>query len=468
MKSLAKLPVKGGKGLKEASATDATMQAQDPLIPERRTKLSGKDMQTVPRLGVGDEAEAGAKNRCVWGAGKQKGTTLEVVRSPKPHFQSIAKNKVGVEQQKEIVEPSKVPPPIEKNKAKKQQGAEIQKETAGSSKDPRMPKTKSKKKPGSEKPTEIAMFLEVVGFQIIHENSTGEKKQGPKKGKIPLLIEFSRMLLKEDRVAELPKQQAKKTKGKGLLVKPTEKVQVPKEVKKPKGKNISAAPNLSKASKQQVKRKLPLQAATLGSLSKRAKVEALVSLRVWIHCCHPSHTAEDSLDQLEEYEKRGPAKQIVKVKKGEKASDIVKIYDSGDKEEVHKDREEAEDEGEKKESGEEEEKSIYEEGEEEEDEGGDEEGVDDEEEGGEKAKEEGTKSDEDNEDGNWGKGTICVSGKKGERMVFDMTTKKALELEDMSEDDESEVTGEDSFEDSESSTTSSSSDEGKVSFLLLD
>ncbi|MCO5605642.1 hypothetical protein L7F22_059825 [Adiantum nelumboides] len=68
----------------------------------------------------------------------------------------------------------------------------------------------------------------------------------------------------------------------------------------------------------------------------------------------------------------------------------------------------------------------------------------------------------------WGKGTICVYGKKGEKMVFDMTTKQPLELEDMSENDKSEVTSEDSFEDSESSITSSSSDEGEVSFLLLD
>ncbi|MCO5607250.1 hypothetical protein L7F22_061443 [Adiantum nelumboides] len=68
----------------------------------------------------------------------------------------------------------------------------------------------------------------------------------------------------------------------------------------------------------------------------------------------------------------------------------------------------------------------------------------------------------------WGKGTICVYGKKGEKMVFDMTTKQPLELEDMSENDESDITSENSFEESESSTASSSSDEGEVSFLLLD
>ncbi|MCO5592793.1 hypothetical protein L7F22_046796 [Adiantum nelumboides] len=68
----------------------------------------------------------------------------------------------------------------------------------------------------------------------------------------------------------------------------------------------------------------------------------------------------------------------------------------------------------------------------------------------------------------WGKGTICVYGKKGEKMVFDMTTKQPLELEDMSENDESNITSEDSSEESESSATSSSSDEGEVSFLLLD
>ena len=68
----------------------------------------------------------------------------------------------------------------------------------------------------------------------------------------------------------------------------------------------------------------------------------------------------------------------------------------------------------------------------------------------------------------WGKGVITVYGKKGEKKVFDMTTKQPLELEDMSKDDESGVTSEESSEDSESSLTSCSSDEGEVSFLLLD
>ncbi|MCO5575691.1 hypothetical protein L7F22_029495 [Adiantum nelumboides] len=363
MQSLAKLSIKGGR----ASVTDTTTEAQALLILERRTKLTAKDRQAVPRSCVGDEAEADAKNN--QGADKPKGTTSEAMRSLKPHVQSIAKTKVGVEQQKEIAEPSKVPSPTERNKAKKKQGlgkgkekavyvgsqkphedilaqktqgSEIQKETAGSSKDPRMQKKKTKKKPGSEKPIETAMSSEVVGSQIIHENSIAKKKQGLEKGKIPLLIEFSRMLLEENRAAELPKpnvdgtgnekakqQQAKKTKRKSSLVKPTEKVQVLKEVKKPKGNDTSAAPNLSKASEQPVKWKLPLQAATLGSPSKRVKVGS---------------------SGLEGEEERG----------------------------------------------EEEEKFICEEGEEEEDEEGDEEGVDDEEEGGEKAEEEGRESDEDN------------------------------------------------------------------------
>ncbi|MCO5573204.1 hypothetical protein L7F22_026971 [Adiantum nelumboides] len=199
----------------------------------------------------GKDPEGGLGNRRNHGDGKQKGTTSEAVRSPKPHVQSIAKNKVGVEQQKEIAQPSKVPPPNERNKAEKKQGlgkgkeksvcvgsqkphedipaqktqgAEIQKETAGSFEDPRMQKKKANKKPGSEKPTETAMSSEVVGSQIIHENSAGEKKQGLEKGKIPSLIEFSRMLLEEDCAAKLPKQQAKKTKGKGSLVNPTEKL----------------------------------------------------------------------------------------------------------------------------------------------------------------------------------------------------------------------------------------------------
>ncbi|KAI5054095.1 hypothetical protein GOP47_0031011, partial [Adiantum capillus-veneris] len=40
----------------------------------------------------------------------------------------------------------------------------------------------------------------------------------------------------------------------------------------------------------------------------------------------------------------------------------------------------------------------------------------------------------------WIKGTNCVYRKKGEKRVFDMDTKKPLALEDVSENDESEVT----------------------------
>ncbi|MCO5594784.1 hypothetical protein L7F22_048817 [Adiantum nelumboides] len=326
MKSPTKLPVKWEKGMKEASAINATTQAQAPLIPERRTQLTAEDTQAVPHPGVGDEAEADAKNnQC---AGKQKGTTSEAVRSPKPHVQSIAKNKV----QKETAEPSKVPPPTERNKAErkqglgkrkekavsvrpqkphedilaqKTQGVEIQKETAGSSEDPRMQKKKAKKKPR-------AMSSEAVGSQIIHENSAAEKKQ--------VYTVCSRVF------------------------------------------------------------------------------ELAVSTE-------DEDTAEDSSDQIEEYEKRGPAKRTVKVKKEEKESNLVEIYDSSDEKEVQEDQEEAEYEGGEEESGEEEEKSICEEGEEEENEGGDEEGVDDEEEGGEKAEEEGRESDEDNEDGSDGEKT---------------------------------------------------------------
>ncbi|MCO5552067.1 hypothetical protein L7F22_005577 [Adiantum nelumboides] len=275
------------------------------------------------------------------GAGKQKGTTSEAVRSPKPHVQPIAKNKV----QKEIVEPSKVLPPIERNKAEKSRSPKPHEDIP------------AQKMQGSKKLTETAMSLEVVGSQIIHENFAGEKKQGPEKGKIPSLIEFSKMLLEVDRAAKLPKQQAKKTKGKGSLVKPTKKVQVPKEVKKPKGKDTSAPQNLSKASEQPLKRKLPLQAATLGSPSKRAKVRS-----------------------------SGPLK----------SADSLLSSQPGEEE-----------------SGEEEEKSICQEGEEEEDEGGDEEGGDDEKEGGEKAKEEGRESDEENEDGSDGEKTDEGEGNTG-------------------------------------------------------
>ncbi|MCO5575706.1 hypothetical protein L7F22_029509 [Adiantum nelumboides] len=405
-----KAPGQGGKGLKEALATDATTQGGAPLIPEKRIKLTAEGRQAVPRPGVGDEAEAGAKNN--QGAGKQKGTTSEAVRSPKPHVQSIAKNKAGVKQQKEIAEPSKVSSPTKRNKAKKKQGlgkgkeksmsigspkphedipaektqgTEIQKETAGSFEDPRMQKKKASKKPGSEKPTQTAMSSKVVGSQIMHENSAGEKKQN---------------VVGRGLCCRAVKATSKEDKGEGVAW-PTEKVQVPKEVKKPKGKDTSAPPNLSKASEQLVKRKLPLQAATLGSLSKRAKVgsSGLRRVRVGFVSTKDEDTVEDSLDQLEEYEKRRPTKQAVKVKKEEKVSDLVKIHDSSDEEEVQEEQEEAEDEGAEEESGEEEEKSICQEGEEEEDEGGDEEGGDDEEEGGEKGEEEGRESDEDGSDG---------------------------------------------------------------------
>ncbi|MCO5587990.1 hypothetical protein L7F22_041943, partial [Adiantum nelumboides] len=50
-----------------------------------------------------------------------------------------------------------------------------------------------------------AMSLEAVGSQIIYENFAVEKMQGSEKEKIPSLIELSRILLEEDRVAELPK-----------------------------------------------------------------------------------------------------------------------------------------------------------------------------------------------------------------------------------------------------------------------
>ncbi|MCO5562555.1 hypothetical protein L7F22_016183 [Adiantum nelumboides] len=328
-KSPAKLLVKGGKGIKEASATAESTQAPVPLIPERRTKSASKDRQAVPRPGVGDEAEAGANNN--QGAGKQKGTTSGAVRSPKPRVQLIAKNKMGVEQQKETVVPSKgvgkgrekavlvgsqkphenilaqktqvVPnkgkekvvsvrsqKPHEDILTEKTQGVEKSKETA---EDPRMEKKKGKKKPGSEKPKETGMSSEAIESQIIHEHSAVEKMQ---------------------------------------------------------------------------------RCVRVGYLSSKDE-----------------DTAEDSSDQLEEYEKRRPAKLTEKVKKEEKESDLVEIYDSSDEEEARQDQEEAEDEGEEEESGEEEEKSICEEGEEEEDEGGDEEGADDKEEDGEKAEEEGEK-----------------------------------------------------------------------------
>ncbi|MCO5602110.1 hypothetical protein L7F22_056238 [Adiantum nelumboides] len=310
-----------------------------------------EDRQVVPRPGVGDETEAGAKNN--QGASKQNGTTSEAVRSPKPHVQPIAKKKV----QKETAIPSKVPP-TERKKAKKKQGlgkgkekavsvgfqkphknilaqkmqgAEIQKETAGSSEDPCMENKMAKKKPGSEKPKETAMPSKVFGSQIIYENCDVEKMQGFEKKKIPSLNELSRMLLEDDCATELPKP---KVDGTGN----------------------------EKAKQQQAKR------ANGEGFPCEAHRE-------------DEDTAEDSFDQLNEYEKRGTAKLTLKVKEEEKEIDLVNIYDSSDKEEAKQDQEEVEDEGEEEESGEEEEKSICEEGEEEEDEGGDEERADDEEEG---------------------------------------------------------------------------------------
>ncbi|MCO5595691.1 hypothetical protein L7F22_049736 [Adiantum nelumboides] len=356
-----------------------------------------------------------------------------------------------------MVSSNKVPPPTERNKAEKKQlylGEGKEKVVSVGSQKPHedIPAQITQ---GSEKTTETAMSSEVVGSQIIHENSAAEKKQNVV-GRGSCAAELPKPNVDGTGNEKAKQQQAKKTKGKGSLVKPTEKVQVPKEVKKPKGKDTSAALNLSKASEQPVKKKLPLQAATLGSPSKRAKVGSSCPpyIKLYIdgklvqmcradpacpsqntkmenlHCVQrrvrvgyvsikDEDTVEDFSDQLEEYEKRGPAKPTVKVKKEEKESDLVEIYDSSDEEEVHEDQEEAEDEGGEEESGEKEEKSICEEGEEDDDEGGDEEGgdeegVDDEEEGGEKAKEEGRESDEDNEDGSDGEKTDEGHGSTGD------------------------------------------------------
>ncbi|MCO5606681.1 hypothetical protein L7F22_060870 [Adiantum nelumboides] len=372
------------------------MQAQSPLIPERRMKLTLEDRQAVPCPSVGDEAVAVAKNN--QGVGKQKGTTLEAVRSPKPRVQPIAKNKVDVEQQKETVVPSKVPPPIKRKKA---QGLGKGKEKAMSigSQKPHEDIC-AQKMQHFEKPKETAMSLEAVGSQIIHENFAVEKMQGSEKGKIPLLIELSRMLLEEDRSAKLPKP------------KPTKKVQVPKEVKKPKPKDTSALPNLIKASEQPVKRKLPLQATTLGSPSKRAKVGSFGPLKSANSLLPPQQYIKLYIDgKLVRMCRADPAclSQNTKMEKQTQMMDHLRkqhglnvaILDrvSGRVGEAKQDQKEAKDEGEEEESGKEEEKSICEEGEEEEDEGGDEEGVDDEKKGGEKAEEEGREGDEDGSDG---------------------------------------------------------------------
>ncbi|MCO5558136.1 hypothetical protein L7F22_011713 [Adiantum nelumboides] len=379
-KSPAKLPVKGGKGMKEASAIAKSMQAPIPLIPERRTKSASKDRQAVPRPSVGDEAEAGANNNQGVGKGREKAVP---VRSQKPHEDIPAqKTQVVSNKGKEKVVSVGSQKLHEDILAEKTQGVEKGKETAGSSEDPRMEKKKGKKKPGSEKPKETGMSSEAIESQIIHEHSVVKKMQG-----------------------------SKKAKGKGSLVKPMEKVQVPKEVEKPKQKDASVAPNLSKASEQPMKRKLPLQAVTVGSPSKHVKVKSLAPRRVCVGYLLSEYedTAEDSFDQLEEYEKRRLAKLTKKVKKEGKESNLVEIYDNSDEEEVKQDQEEAKDEGE------EEEKSICEEGEEEEDEGGDEEGADDEEEDGEKAEEQGRESDgEKIDEGDGGTGDDKDSKDDGE------------------------------------------------------
>ncbi|MCO5600264.1 hypothetical protein L7F22_054374 [Adiantum nelumboides] len=398
-KRLAKLLVKGGKGIKEASATAESTQSLVPLIPKRRTKSALEDRQAVPLPGVRDEVEADTNNN--QGAGKQKGTTLGVVRSPKPRVQLIAKNK-SVEQQKETTLPSKVPPTKIK-KAEKKQGVGKGREKAvlvGSQKlhedipaqkmqvVPNKGKDKvvsvgsqkpheyilAEKMQGSEKPKERGMSLESIESQIIHEHSVVEKIQG-----------------------------SKRAKGKGSLVKPTEKVQVPKEVKKPKRKDLKSLDSLLPPKPylelyidgRLVQSLSALSCPGIHSVQRRVCVGYLSS--------EDEDTVEDSFDQLEEYEKRRPAKLTEKVKKEEKESNLVEIYDSSDKEEARQDQEEAKDEGEEEESGEEEEKSICEEGEEEEDEGGDEEGADYVEEDGEKAEDEGRESDgEKNDEGDGG------------------------------------------------------------------
>ncbi|MCO5595453.1 hypothetical protein L7F22_049496 [Adiantum nelumboides] len=412
----------GGEGMKEAFATDASTQAQAPLTPERKTK-SMEDRQAVPRADVGDEAEASAKNN--EGASKQKGTTSEALRSPKPRVQPIAKKKMVWQGISTFTPAYGYGDYSFANLFAVYAGCLAAKGDSctfeGSS---------YREKAyvwGLGKGKEKAVS---VGSQKPHEDLSAQKMQGSEKEKIPSLIELSRVLLQEDRATKLSKpkvdgtgdekakQQAKRAKGKGSLVKPTEKVQVSKEVKKPKRKDASAAPNLIKASEQPMKRKLSLQAATLGSPSKRAKVGSsgpnFVASRMAmeelnkdaiirkIRQGEDEDTAEDSFDQLEEYEKRGLAKLSAKVKEEEEESDLVEIYDSSDEEEAKQDQEGAEDEGEEEESGEEEEKSICEESEEEEDEGEDEEGADDEEEDGEKAEEEGREIDEDYEDGSDG------------------------------------------------------------------
>ncbi|MCO5613472.1 hypothetical protein L7F22_067749 [Adiantum nelumboides] len=438
MKSLAKLSVKGGKGLKEASVTDATTQAQAPLIPERRTKLTAEGRQAVPRPGVGDEAEAGAKNN--QGVGKQKGTTSEAVRSPKPHVQSIAKNKVGVEQQKEIAEPSKVPPPIERNKAEKKQG--------------------------SENPTEIAMSLEVVGSQIIHENSAGEKKQN---------------VVGRGSCCRAAKAQAKKTKGKGSLVKPTEKPYVElyidglidgklvrmcranpacpsrntkmekrtrmmDHLKKQHGLNVAipttvggrvGGVSLNLVPKSSIRDQIRTQErfqevdrkyeVNRKAVERRAVIRAL---ECW-DCINKKHVRCSKDDFVTNFvaSRMRKADAMQELKKDAIIRKIRQGY------EHHEDREEAEDEGGEEKSGEEEEKSICQEGEEEEDEGGDEEGGYDEEEGGEKEEEEeggdeeggydeeeggekeeeeGIESDEENEDGSDGEKTDEGEGSIGD------------------------------------------------------
>ncbi|MCO5554034.1 hypothetical protein L7F22_007560 [Adiantum nelumboides] len=259
-KSPVKLPVKREKGIKEASATSESTQAPVPLIPERRTKSALEGRQDVPRPGVGDEAEAGANNN--QGTGKQKGKTSGAVRSPKQRVQPVAKNK-------DTAIPSKVPPTEIKKAEKKQDvGKGREKVVHVGSQKPHEDIPAQKAQVVSNKGKEKVVS---VGSQKPHEDILIEKTQGVEKGKETAgSSEDPHMEKKKGK----KKPGSKKAKGKGSLVKPTEKVQVPKEVKKPKRKDASAAPNLSKASEQPMKRKLSLQSATEGSLSKRVKVKS--------------------------------------------------------------------------------------------------------------------------------------------------------------------------------------------------
>ncbi|MCO5593478.1 hypothetical protein L7F22_047492 [Adiantum nelumboides] len=423
--------------MKEASATAATAkstQAPVPLILERRTKSALEDRQAVPHPGVGDEAEAGANNN--QGAGKQKETTSEAVRSPKPCVQPVAKNK-GVEQQKETAVPLKVPP-IEIKKAEKKQGSKRAKGKGSlvkSMEKVQVPKEvkKPKRKNASAAPNLSKASEQPMKRKLPLQAATVRPPSKRAKVKSSALLKSLDSLLPPKPYLELcidgklvrmcradpacPTQNTKMEKRTRMMDHLRKQhgfnVAIPTRVGgRVGGVSLNLIPKSSMRDQictqecfWEVDRKYEVNRK---AVERRAVIKPLECWDI-INKRHLQCNKDDFVqnfvasqmrkaDAMQELKKDTIIRKIRQgyechVQKEEKESDLVEIYDSSDEEEARHDQEEAKDEGEEEESGEEEEKSICEEGEEDEDEGGDEEGADDEKEDGEKAKEEGRESD---------------------------------------------------------------------------